>query len=40
MNSMTGRFLIAAPVGLGPAVTQDLVVETAADEAVGNFGVD
>jgi hypothetical protein len=32
--------LIAAPVGLGPAVAQDLVVETAADEAVGNFGVD
>jgi hypothetical protein len=38
MNSTTGRLLIAAPVGLGAGVTQDLVVELA-DEGVGNFGV-
>jgi hypothetical protein len=31
--------LIAAPVGLGTAVTQDLVVEVIVDEDVGNFGV-
>ena len=31
--------MIAAPVGLGTAVTQDLVVEVVVDEDVGNFGV-
>lgn len=39
MNSMTGRLLIAAPVGLGTAVTQDFEVEVGVDEEVGNFGV-
>lgn len=38
MNSMTGRLLIAAPVGLGTEVTQDFV-EVGVDEEVGNFGV-
>jgi hypothetical protein len=31
--------LIAAPVGLGAAVTQDLVIEGIADEDIGSFGV-
>jgi hypothetical protein len=39
MNSTTGRLLIAAPVGLGAAVTQDLVVEVIVDEDLGSFGV-
>jgi len=39
-NLITGRLLIAARVGLGAGVMQDVVIEVTTNEDVGNFGVD